>query len=252
MRPVLLTLIILASTAFSQPKFEVASVKGARGGLTGFTVAGEQVNIGNWSVLQLIARAYGTDLYLVSGPAAIGLRYNIAAKLPAGATEAQIPVMLQALLAERFGLQLHAESKEVTGYNLIVASDGHKMKPAADDDSPPFSMDALNANSRDVPGMSMNSHRDGPTTVTFTKMPMLELARFLDTVYREPVSDRTGLKGNFQGTFDYSSPRSPDSPLPNQITITDAVKPLGLRLERTKVPVTMYVVDKVNTTPTEN
>jgi uncharacterized protein (TIGR03435 family) len=253
----LLMLVLLALTALAQPKFEVASIKpfdprASRGQQTGMTVTGDQVNITGLSVTQLIVQAYGTEMYRVTGPNDIGLRFSITAKFPAGATASQLPIMLRSLLTERLGLQLHEESKEVSGYNLVVASDGHKMKPAVDDDTPPFSMDELNASGRDVPGMTLNSQGDGSTRMTFTKMPMLGLTRFLSTIFREPVFDRTGLNGNFQGTFNFSYPGLPGRTLANEILIPDSVKPLGLRLERTKGPVTMYVVDKVNTTPTEN
>lgn len=205
----LLMLVLLALTALAQPKFEVATVKpfdprASTDGM-GLQITGDQMNIRSWSIDQLIVRAYGLELYQVTGPDAIGRRYDVTAKFPAGATESQLPLMLRSLLAERLGLQFHTESKEMSGYNLVAAGAGHKMKPAVDDDSPPFSMDELHANSREVPGMSMNPNGDGTTRMAFTKMPMLGLAQFLSTIVREPVFDRTGLKGNFQGSFDFRS-----------------------------------------------
>src|SRR5580693_8295370 len=94
----------------SGPKFEVASIKPAaqpRGNHVGITADDARVDIGDWSVLQLIDKAYRIQSYQVIGPDRwefAQIRFDIQATLPQGSTQKQIPEMLQWLLAERFGL----------------------------------------------------------------------------------------------------------------------------------------------------
>jgi uncharacterized protein (TIGR03435 family) len=107
----------------------------------GMKIDGARVDIGNFTLTQLITKAYDVKTYQVQGlnwmiPTA--QRFDIIANLPAGATKEQVPQMLQALLAERFKLVVRRESKEQKVYALLVGKDGIKMKqtqelPPADD-----------------------------------------------------------------------------------------------------------------------
>jgi uncharacterized protein (TIGR03435 family) len=66
-----------------------------------------------------ISRAYRVKVLQITGPDWLGgERFDIAAKLPDGATPAQIPEMLQGLLEERFHLTIHREMKESPVYAL--------------------------------------------------------------------------------------------------------------------------------------
>jgi uncharacterized protein (TIGR03435 family) len=77
--------------------------------------------------------------YQISGPAWLASeRYDIAAKVPAGATQEQVDVMWQNLLLERFGLRLHHESKEFKVEELVVAKGGPKLKETAQDPTAPL------------------------------------------------------------------------------------------------------------------
>ena len=123
-------IILSAGSLLGQtPTFEVASVKPsepitpamvASGKLhAGMKIDGKRVDIGNFGLMQLICKAYDVKSYQVSGPSWImgaglaGQRFDIVANLPEGATKEQVPQMLQALLAERFKLVIHRESKEI-------------------------------------------------------------------------------------------------------------------------------------------
>jgi uncharacterized protein (TIGR03435 family) len=98
----------------------------------GMTIDGAQVNIANLTWLDLIRIAYEVKPYQTVAPARVtrGERWNIQAKLPQGSTPAQIPAMLKALLAERFKLAVHGETKEHPVYALVVGRGGAKMKPS--------------------------------------------------------------------------------------------------------------------------
>src|SRR5580658_10982834 len=91
----------------------------------------------------IICAAYGVRADQVVGPAWLTTtRFDIEAKLPEGATVDQVPSMLQALLADRFKMTVHRESREQSVYALILGKDGLKMKPkvdpAASADAPPL------------------------------------------------------------------------------------------------------------------
>ena len=80
----------------------------------GLKVEGNRVDIGISSLSELIGMAYKVKYYQIRGPdwlGPTGQRFDIVAKMPAGATKDQVPEMLQALLAERFKLTLHRTSK---------------------------------------------------------------------------------------------------------------------------------------------
>jgi uncharacterized protein (TIGR03435 family) len=271
----------------SGPKFEVASVKPAPAGPTphvGIKIDAARVDIGYWSIKQLILRAFGLQPYQVSGPGWMdSLRFDILAKLPEGATKDQLHYMLQWLLVERFGLVAHGETKDVPGFALVLGKDGPKMKPAAPDaDAPadPASKEAGVANPIDKVGRTLDSlYGDGKafglTAMTytnaglhleFTKMPMDALVQALASYLRAPVIDMTGLEGKYQVTLDFSladvsgarEANAPggDAPAmasdPAGTSVFSSVRRLGLRLERREVPSALLVVDQVEQVPTEN
>lgn len=133
---------VLAQAAADKLTFEVASVKPAapptpgrmqimmRGG-PGTSDPG-QATFSNVTQRMLLAKAYGVQDYQISGPGWLDSeRYEIVAKVPKGTTEEQFKVMLQNLLADRFKLTLHHETKDLPRYELVVAKNGPKLKEAA-------------------------------------------------------------------------------------------------------------------------
>src|ERR1017187_2559320 len=152
MRPVVLGagLILLSSCgAFGQaaadsPTFEVASVKPAepqppgqmrvmmRGG-PGTPDPG-QLTYTNVSLKNILQNAFAVKGYQINGPKWLdNERYDITAKIPKGATKEQFQVMLQSLLAERFKLALHHETKDLPTYSLVVGKSGSKLKESVED-----------------------------------------------------------------------------------------------------------------------
>lgn len=136
-----------AQTAEAQLSFEVASVKpaapmtgnnirvGMRGG-PGTNDPG-QISYSNVSLKNVLMAAYGVRVYQIQGPNWLDSeRFDIAAKIPQGATKEEFKVMLQNLLAERFKLTLHRETKDLPMYALLVGKNGPKMKESVDDPAP--------------------------------------------------------------------------------------------------------------------
>lgn len=134
------SLIVLTSSAvFAQtnpPSFEVASVKQAAPqdhGRFMVSMSGDpgRVDYKNVSLKQVLARAYGVKQSQINGPSWLDSeRYDITAKVPDGVPVAQVPAMLQSLLADRFKMAVRKESKEEPVYALIVGKGGPKLKKA--------------------------------------------------------------------------------------------------------------------------
>jgi uncharacterized protein (TIGR03435 family) len=130
------------------PEFEVANITPAaqptpelfRSGKIhiGMTVDGSRVDVGGMPLTTLIQQAFRVKQFQVIAPDwARESRWDILAKLPEGAPEAQIPEMLQALLADRFKMAVHRENKELPVYALVVGKGGLKMKAAVPDPGAP-------------------------------------------------------------------------------------------------------------------
>lgn len=235
------TVVVSASAAVclyaqnSTPAFEVASIRPAiqittdmiREGKAhvGMKTDAGRVDIGFASLKELIPLAYGVKAHQVTGPDWLGTqRYDIVATMPEGATKEQIPALLQTLLADRFHLKLHRESREQNVYALIVAKGGHKMKEG----SPEPELPAASGAKADVTigvgneQVSMNRTASGATVrmgnnttkvamgaggtirmeMSRLSMPMLvdQLTPMLD----KPVVDLTELKGEYELALELS------------------------------------------------
>ena len=235
-------LVTAALRAQSQPaapqlKFEVASIKPAPDMMTvlsaggkphlGMKVDGAMVDIGGWSLKMLILTAYKLKPYQVSGPDWMdSVRFDILAKIPDGVTKDQVPEMLQALLAERFKLTAHRETKEQPVYGLVVGKDGPKLKPSVPDvDAPPDlatkdaaddgrggSIKTTRRNGDNISGVIPNGPNgrtniavaNGMLHMEWAKMTLIALAEGLVPYLNRPVVDMTGLKGTYQVTMEFS------------------------------------------------
>ena len=129
------------AAAAQQLSFEVATIKPAEQITPAMVQAGKmhiglaidqaRVDIGYLSVCDLVAQAYKVKAYQVECPDALkAQRFDILAKMPAGATKDDVPAMLQELLKDRFKMTTHRDSKEHPVYGLMVGKGGPKMKEA--------------------------------------------------------------------------------------------------------------------------
>lgn len=138
MRSLATTMLLLAgSAAFAQnPTFDVASIKPTAPQEMGrimVRMGGDPGRIDwvNVSLRDVVRTAYGVKDYQVSGPDWMtSARFDIQAKYPPDTPIETRNLMLQALLAERFNLKAHKESKETQTYSLVVGKNGHKLKKA--------------------------------------------------------------------------------------------------------------------------
>ena len=140
--------------------------------------------------------AYEVKPFQVSGPAWLDTeRYDIVAKVPAATSKEQVNLMWQNLLAERFGVKLHHESKEFQVQELVVGKDGQKMKESAEnpnEPAPPVGPPTFDKNgSLSSPGfvIMMMMGTNGPTArATSKSQPISRLTAMLTT----QVTSRAG------------------------------------------------------------
>jgi len=243
MRKCLFLCALAAVAAFGQqPAFEVASIRSAAqitpelvasGKLhVGMKIDAGRVDIGFFSLRELIPLAYDVKPFQVTGPDwLVAQRFDILAKMPEGATKEQVPAMLRALLEERFKLVAHREDREQPVYSLEVAKGGPKFKEAPAPDpaapKPEGKADAvIGAGDQQVrinrigggPGgtqtISMSNAETGATKVSvcangqmhmeMERMTMANLAQTLTPMLDRPVVDHTELKGAFTIALDLS------------------------------------------------
>jgi len=246
----LIAVALAAGAALGQPpaaKFEIADVHPSPPTVnyhqrytTGGRLAGDRYDIRRATMLDLIETAWRVDERTVlGGPSWLDMdRFDIRAKVPAGTTQQTIQPMLQALLAERFGLVLHNDTRPVPAWAL-TAGKTPKLKPA------------------DGSGKSgCSAEEPNPADIVFTchneTMAMLAMQlQYAPGDYTDEnfVADKTGLTGAWDFTFKYT-PRSVVDD--RRVTLLQALEQLGLGLEPATIPMPVIVVDRVNQKPTEN
>jgi len=160
--------------------------------------------------------------------------------------------MLQTLLAERFNLKVHRESRQLPVYELVVAKGGAKLKPIADDD--PGIIKSIDGQL--IKGSMARFDRSGKIIVQQYSMP--QLAVLLTQQTRElgrPVLDRTGLTGNYNFTLNWSPTIhsiTSSADADDTLSIFTALQEdLGLRLQPSTGSVEVLVIDHVDK-PSDN
>jgi len=226
---------VLSQTA-PVPRFEVASVKPslADPGNSGITTRRGSLKADNVTLQRCIMGAYGVGPHQIAGgPAWLASdRFEINARAAANVNDDDtLMQMLQALLAERFRLQLHRETKTVTAYVLEVMKNGSKLEKATGD------------------GDSSTNSSHGHLEARHTDMDLF--AKVLARSMELPVVNGTGLEGRFNFKLAWTpdgDKAGPDSP-PSIFTALQ--EQLGLRLRTAKAPVEVIVIDRAEK-PTEN
>jgi uncharacterized protein (TIGR03435 family) len=231
-----ITLGLLAQTQpAGSPAFEVASIKPHPEPIT-VSNSSTSGTLATWTavtLIDLISSAYDLNHYqqISGGPNwATSAHFDIAARGSGDAplTKEQVGSMLQALLADRFQLKVHRETKEVPAYALVVGRNGTKLQDP--DMSKPVMRTTANSAGVHITGWHSN---------------MEQLANQLSVTAGRPVLDKTGITGiyayqldfNLSNNFDHAS----DSDIP--IMSTAVQEQLGLRLEPQKAPIEILVID---------
>jgi len=243
----LFALLSIAIALHAQtPAFEVASVKPNQSGGGGSSIRASkgQIAMENVSLKKLTLWAYGIPddrEYALAGPDWLTTqRFDILAKFPGDTPVDQVRAMTQSLLADRFKLALHRETRQLPNYSLVVGKNGPRI----------HAVDAGPSNTTGRPGHLEASH-----------IPMRKLTDLFARMIGLPVVDATGLEGVFTFTLDWTPDETqrlapPDegvAPNPAGTSLFTAVQEqLGLKLEGKKGPVEILVVDRMEKMPTEN
>ena len=223
---VLLAMACYAQQPESQLTFEVASIKPAAPPEGGMMRVGSRGGPGtgdptrftstNMSLSNLIVLAYDIRPYQLSGPDWLNsARFDVAAKIPEGATKEQFRIMMQNMLAERFKLVIHREKKELPIFELVVGKGGPKFKesedqadavPGAAPPLPPPSVHKMGSDGfPEMPaGRTMMMMMPGRARMSAYKDTMEALATRLSMQAGRPVTDGTGLKKKYDYTLTFA------------------------------------------------
>ena len=249
--------IFLSSSGFGQStemplEFEVADVHESAHTRNAF-MKGPSIRHGFYEVrtanmVDLISKAYGVDFdRVVGGPSWLEMdRFDITAKAPQGSKPDDLRPLLKALLEERFKLVVHEDTKPIPAYALTAGK--HPALKKSDG-----SGDTGCKSSQPAPGVApVFSHACSNMTMTAFAEALRNMPAGFFYLDEQAVVDRTELKGGWDFNLKYTFRLGPLQQS-ETITIFDAMeKQLGLKLEPTKVPMQVIVVDAVNQKPTGN
>jgi uncharacterized protein (TIGR03435 family) len=234
--------LALGAAAAAQPKFEVATVKLHPEPVTSWSdpfVRGTRVAGTASTLMELITYAYDLGHDQISGgPSwATSLRYDVTAKAEGDTlSREQARLMMQTLLAERFQLQTHRETKEFPVYALVIGKSGHKLKPS----------------SADATGRSFVNSGSNGMHMEAAKGTMDQLARQLTNTAGRRVINRTGLDGLWAYKMDWLPAGQSAAPDSDTVSLFTAIQEqLGLKLEPTKAPIELLIIDRAEK-PAEN
>lgn len=278
MRYVIAALVALTVTVDGQApsqEFDVASIKRNTTDVFGRYIP-PGIRSGQFTAIamtmqELVLFAYPLQ---TAPPQVLGLpdwarseRYDVAAKLKAGATSGELQEMWRALLADRMKLQAHYETREREAYHLALARAdkrlGPQLQPSTIDCATPPPSGARPSGldgqiqmlkERCVLGFAGSGQWVGLYSGG-TSIP--DLARSLTSFARRPVVDRTGLEGNYSVALRFASDSAPQAGEPAPATqdapplLTALQEQLGLKLQSATIDGQVLVVDHIER-PSDN
>lgn len=219
----------------SAAAFEVASVRRVPANREGYTKFSppntDRFAVEKMSFSLLISLAYGVNSSRIESHTGWldSTYYDVTAKTERPMTGKELEPLLQRLLQERFHLSCHFETRQVSGYAMVLAPGGSKLRTHGT---------AAPAGSI-VPG---GLHAGNISTKT--------LAGMLERPAGKPIDDQTSLQGTYDVHLSFAPDDSPDSTAPSFFTALQ--EQLGLKLVPQKVAIQVLVVDHADHYPTEN
>jgi uncharacterized protein (TIGR03435 family) len=234
------TLAQLPAQTDPHPAFEAASVKpnSSGSGSSSWHSRPANIDMKNVTLRTVIMAAYKLKDYQISGPASLQTEhYDIVAKAPFGTPDEQLELMLQTLLAERFKLEAHRETKDFPVYGLVQAKGGIKLKE----------VEAGGA------GMNSNGNESGGE-LKAQKATMAGLAVWLSRQMDRPVVDMTGISGAYDFILKYSreDAKGESTTATYPIVSLAIQEQLGVRLEKRTAAIEVMVIDHAEKVPVGN
>ena len=251
-----------ATTAL--PSFEVASIKPSRpdDSMVKMLFTRSGLSAENFTVHGFIRTAYNVqENQILGGPGWLNSeKYDVEAKVDSAVAQQHTSpddrrLALQQLLADRFKLKLHRETRELPVYELVVTRSGPKFREAKPGDT--YADGAKRHDGQPIgPGIWLLGRGD----LAGQGMPLSALILILSRQLDRPILDKTGLTSNYDYKLQWSPEEShapsndqetvsPDSPAPSVFVAIQ--EQLGLKLEPRKAPVEVLVIDHVER-PSEN
>jgi uncharacterized protein (TIGR03435 family) len=230
--------------------------------------AGGRVRTTQTTLKDLIRNAYDLHDFLIVGASdwMTTARFDIAARPVDGfaGDASQVRRMVRSLLADRFGLRAHTETRELPVFHLVPARSDGKLGSGLR----PSSVDCAAIRARRPPGATVPADGSEPScrvafalaagsmTIRFVGETTAEMARYILPERGRPVIDRTGFAGTFDGELTFAPEPLPGFPrLPgseNGTSLYTALpEQMGLKLEPARGPVEVLVIDHAEL-PTEN
>jgi uncharacterized protein (TIGR03435 family) len=241
---ILLTAIGWLAAQPAAREFEAASVKPASPDATDFGVDTDPglLRVEAQTLRDMVRIAYRVnDSQVVGGPKWAGSdRFDITGRANGPAGERELYAMLQSLLADRFKLAIHRETRTAQGYALVVAKGGIKMQKSESTES---------------------NSRGGRGRIDAQGFSMHQFAERLTRVMRAPVEDATETPGGFNFSLIWTPDDASAKPLAtDRPAVDDSSAPsiftalqeqLGLKLESRKVTMEVVLIDRAEK-PGEN
>jgi uncharacterized protein (TIGR03435 family) len=253
--------ILLGATLLAQaPKeFEVASLKPNASGFAGFTIVplpGGKLNATNISLKRLIAVAYSMTDFQIFGnvPWLESERYDMEARAPGPASLPELRLMLQPMLADRFKLKFHRETREMRIYTLTQVKPGSFGPGLVEIPNGECSVETTQqpALKNGTPCGVVNM---GAGRINGQRGRIAQLCDRLSTLLSVTVVDKTRLQGNYNIAMTWTpdpesertltGDRPPAGDVPGPSVFTAIQEQLGLKLTAGKGPVEVIVIDSV-------
>ncbi len=241
-----LPFFLIATAALGQtPSFDVASIRIAKREqgmhLDPVQFSPDSLTIRAVTLKTAIAWAYHVMEYQVQGPEWLNAdRYDFVAKAAAPVPEDQLRLMLQTLLADRFKLTLHRQTKVFQAYLLTIGKNGPKFQESKSE------------------GASNIVPRQDTMSVVISRTPLSQLTEMLSKVLQTPVVDMTGLIGRYDITLNLAKylqdlqPAGGGPPDVVGVLLSGVQEELGLKLEAKKTPLDLLIIDGAEKIPAEN
>jgi uncharacterized protein (TIGR03435 family) len=209
-----------------------------------FTYPGGRFNANATTLSFLFEWAYGIQPFQHGGgPSWIAAdRYDVLAKAEGNATDAQMKLMVQTLLTDRFKLKFHHESKNLPVYVISLGATAPKLYSPKDDET-----HGIKITPQTNPDQKIVSYH-----VVATRFSLAQLTSTFARQLGRVVVNETGLDGDFDFTLDLTPDDDRPNPLDPSLILTAMREQLGLTVTAQKAPVDFLVVDSAEKVAGEN
>jgi uncharacterized protein (TIGR03435 family) len=233
------------------------------------SINASRVDIRSMSLYRLIVTAYRVEKYQVSGSKWMDSAiFDVAAKLPAGASGNDVPELLQSLLATRFKLSIHRDTRALAVYGLVTGRKGSKLKKSTGDDivlpNTPRTENlyTTQGEARWDPERGITARggplgnqrtliaKNGSRQMELSGVTMGGIARWLALRMGRPVIDMTNVPGKYRLAWDIPSAADPQYSM--TASILNSLEEAGIKLEHRNAAVEVIVIDHLEKSPTRN